>query len=483
MSAQRDPDLPRGVHHTGYTVSNLERSLDFYQGLLGLELIGRQDKQGGYLGAIVGYPDAHVRQAHLRIPGDGHVVELFEYLAPKGSTPAPFEPRNVGTPHLCLLTDDLPGALRAPRRSGRRHVRESAGPGRHGLQHGRLRAVPAGSRRDPGRAVPARPAALTAANRARIARGTVRFPGFKGPIRWRHHRRPLNRSPQMTSHAPSSIDTRTAESHGATERAKTPLALLEVASALVESARKLVPSCTVAIGVEIGSAWQVLARCGTVDVTADWRSGLAVALPCGEHQHQGDGYAVSAFPTKNLRALLILLAEPAADVPSRVHATVRTLLHEGGRLLDEALAAQEHDRAVRRVTLLERARRGVRPSRVTHDVEDAISSLWPRASVHFHDLDTLRDAPWSTARTRPDRLRPRPAGRRRRDRNRAPAGGSVLPRRDSVPVAPRSLPGAAVGGRRASRHRERRRCERGRAYGRAGRPTERADDRDPHPAA
>jgi catechol 2,3-dioxygenase-like lactoylglutathione lyase family enzyme len=107
MTAPREPALPRGIHHTGYTVSDLDRSLDFYEGLLGLELIGRQDKQGGYLGAIVGYPDAHVRQAHLRVPGDGHVVELFEYLAPDGIAPPHSEPKNVGTPHLCLLTDDL----------------------------------------------------------------------------------------------------------------------------------------------------------------------------------------------------------------------------------------------------------------------------------------------------------------------------------------------------------------------------------------
>jgi lactoylglutathione lyase len=107
MSAPREPVLPRGIHHTGYTVSNLDRSLDFYQGLLGLELIARQEKQGGYLGAIVGYPDAHVLMAHLRVPGDGHIVELFEYLAPEGSPPVPFEPPNVGTSHLCLLTDDL----------------------------------------------------------------------------------------------------------------------------------------------------------------------------------------------------------------------------------------------------------------------------------------------------------------------------------------------------------------------------------------
>jgi lactoylglutathione lyase len=100
--------LPYGIHHTGYTVSNLERSLAFYQGLLGLELIARQDKQGGYLGEIVGHPDAHVKMAHLRVPGSEHVVELFEYVAPVGASSGQFDPPDVGTSHLCLLTDDLP---------------------------------------------------------------------------------------------------------------------------------------------------------------------------------------------------------------------------------------------------------------------------------------------------------------------------------------------------------------------------------------
>ncbi len=202
----------------------------------------------------------------------------------------------------------------------------------------------------------------------------------------------------MTRHAPSSIDMRTAEPNRTTERAQAPLALLEVAEALAESVRKLVPSCTAAVVAEIGPAWQLLAQCGTVDVAADWRTPFATRLPSGERARQGDGYAVSAFPAKDLRALVILIAEPEARVPLRVDATIRRLLDEGGALLDEALAAQQHDRAVRRVTLLERARPGVRPSRVTDDVEAAISSLWPRASVHFHDLDTIHDAPWSTRR-------------------------------------------------------------------------------------
>ena len=94
------------VHHTGYTVSDLDRSLSFYRDLLGCEVIATQEKQGGYLAAIVGYPDAHVRMAHLRAPGGEHVIELFEYLSPAGERPA-VEPRNVGASHLCFLVSDL----------------------------------------------------------------------------------------------------------------------------------------------------------------------------------------------------------------------------------------------------------------------------------------------------------------------------------------------------------------------------------------
>jgi catechol 2,3-dioxygenase-like lactoylglutathione lyase family enzyme len=99
---------PRTIHHTGYTVSDLDRSLAFYRDLLGLEVIATQEKRGGYLAAIVGYPDAHVRMAHLRVPGDGHVVELFQYLAPAGERPGRIEPRDAGASHLCLVVDDLP---------------------------------------------------------------------------------------------------------------------------------------------------------------------------------------------------------------------------------------------------------------------------------------------------------------------------------------------------------------------------------------
>lgn len=105
------------LHHTGLTVSDLETSLGFYRDLLGCEVLATQEKQGGYLAAIVGYPDAHVRMAHLRAPESVHVIELFEYLAPPPGRSA-LEPRNVGTAHLCFIVADLEATYERLRAAG-----------------------------------------------------------------------------------------------------------------------------------------------------------------------------------------------------------------------------------------------------------------------------------------------------------------------------------------------------------------------------
>jgi lactoylglutathione lyase len=98
----------RALHHTGCTVADLERSLRFYRDLLGMEVVARQEKRGGYLGRIVGHPDAHVRMAHLRLPGGAHMLELFRYLTPP----------DVGTTHLCLAVEDLQALHTRLRRAG-----------------------------------------------------------------------------------------------------------------------------------------------------------------------------------------------------------------------------------------------------------------------------------------------------------------------------------------------------------------------------
>jgi catechol 2,3-dioxygenase-like lactoylglutathione lyase family enzyme len=94
------------LHHTGLTVSDLERSLHFWRDAMGMQVLFQQEKAGGYLEAIVREPGAHVRMAHLAFDGDGPRIELFQYLAPNGGQHRS-RPADQGFTHVCVACDDL----------------------------------------------------------------------------------------------------------------------------------------------------------------------------------------------------------------------------------------------------------------------------------------------------------------------------------------------------------------------------------------
>jgi lactoylglutathione lyase len=95
-----------GADHTSYTVSNLERTLEFYIGGLGLELVSQREIHDAYFCEIIGFPDCTVRGAVLHIPGTQHNLELFEYVSPRG-TQADVRTNNVGSSHVSYLVEDL----------------------------------------------------------------------------------------------------------------------------------------------------------------------------------------------------------------------------------------------------------------------------------------------------------------------------------------------------------------------------------------
>jgi len=72
-----------GIEHIGLSVTNLERSIEFYCRNLGCELI-RIIEAGTnpLLGRVVGMPGCVARIAHLK--SGPNMLELFEYLEPRG---------------------------------------------------------------------------------------------------------------------------------------------------------------------------------------------------------------------------------------------------------------------------------------------------------------------------------------------------------------------------------------------------------------
>jgi catechol 2,3-dioxygenase-like lactoylglutathione lyase family enzyme len=100
------------VLHFSFTVSDIERSVDWYTRVLGLELVHRQHQENAYTELLVGIPGAALEVAQFRLPTisprySSHMLELIQYSA--GADPAtPELPTNrVGVAHLALLVDDI----------------------------------------------------------------------------------------------------------------------------------------------------------------------------------------------------------------------------------------------------------------------------------------------------------------------------------------------------------------------------------------
>jgi catechol 2,3-dioxygenase-like lactoylglutathione lyase family enzyme len=94
------------IHHSGLHVRDIEASVRFYVDLLGLELVARQERNGGYVAEIVGYPGAVMRFAFVRPPGGGPMIELIQYVDPAG-TPIDTATKNPGTGHVCFSVRDI----------------------------------------------------------------------------------------------------------------------------------------------------------------------------------------------------------------------------------------------------------------------------------------------------------------------------------------------------------------------------------------
>jgi glyoxylase I family protein len=110
--------------HTGFTVTNLERSLAFWQGVLGFELSHRAHHTGDLAGEVTGVAGADISIAVLK--GYGHKIELLEYLAPPDRKQrADLRPCDVGSIHVAFMVNDLEAVLNTVAASGWRAAGEA----------------------------------------------------------------------------------------------------------------------------------------------------------------------------------------------------------------------------------------------------------------------------------------------------------------------------------------------------------------------
>ena len=97
----------RNVSHIAVGVRDMDRSLAFYEGLLGLELLWRRLYEEPEIRRIVGVPEATgLDIAMLRVPGSEFEVELLEYRGGEprsGASP----PDRSGTGHFCLFVEGI----------------------------------------------------------------------------------------------------------------------------------------------------------------------------------------------------------------------------------------------------------------------------------------------------------------------------------------------------------------------------------------
>lgn len=96
--------MPFPVHHVGRTVSNLERSVEFYK-LFGGEEVASEHFCGPQFAKVLGFDDSDFEMRLVQI-GDVH-IELLHYLVPTGEPSYSSRNCDVGAAHICFIVDDI----------------------------------------------------------------------------------------------------------------------------------------------------------------------------------------------------------------------------------------------------------------------------------------------------------------------------------------------------------------------------------------
>ena len=93
--------------HVAVTVSDLDRSLEFYCDLLGMQRAGAPDLEGETISRMTGKDRVHMRVVRLLCPQTpGIYIDLQQYLDPPGKQ-SDSKLGDVANGHFCVEVDDI----------------------------------------------------------------------------------------------------------------------------------------------------------------------------------------------------------------------------------------------------------------------------------------------------------------------------------------------------------------------------------------
>jgi catechol 2,3-dioxygenase-like lactoylglutathione lyase family enzyme len=92
------------MNHASFTVSNIEKSIEFYRNILGLKLLDTSIRGVDFSEQVTGIKGADLKIAYFE--ANNCRVELIEYLAPKGKN-IDTSTCNIGSAHICFNVDNF----------------------------------------------------------------------------------------------------------------------------------------------------------------------------------------------------------------------------------------------------------------------------------------------------------------------------------------------------------------------------------------
>jgi catechol 2,3-dioxygenase-like lactoylglutathione lyase family enzyme len=99
------------INHLNVVCADMQRSLDFYVGLLGLRVVFECDLHGDWIDAVTNLNGVSAHCVFVQPPGGGTRIELLEYRSPPGGPAIPEDgiANTRGLRHLAFEVDDLDG--------------------------------------------------------------------------------------------------------------------------------------------------------------------------------------------------------------------------------------------------------------------------------------------------------------------------------------------------------------------------------------